>query len=228
MKLIKKLCPADKYPIKCPYTRSPDRIVVHNTANDAPAENEISYMLSRPEEVSFHFAVDDEKAVQGLPLDRNAWASGDGCGPGNMNGIHIEICYSLSGGQRFLKAEENGAELVAVLLTEHGWDLSRVTKHQDYDKKYCPHRTLDLGWSRFLKLVESKLNAKKEDDSYQRFLEHMRRYEADQRAKPASGWAEKNWEQAVRQGLFDGTAPRSPLTREQAAAVAARVLQLKG
>ena len=36
---------------------TPKRIVIHNTANDAPAENEISYMLSRPEEVSFHFAI---------------------------------------------------------------------------------------------------------------------------------------------------------------------------
>ena len=40
------LVPKDKYAIKCPYTRTPTRVVIHNTANDAPAANEISYMLS--------------------------------------------------------------------------------------------------------------------------------------------------------------------------------------
>ena len=38
------LVPKDKYAIKCPYTRTPTRVVIHNTANDAPAANEISYM----------------------------------------------------------------------------------------------------------------------------------------------------------------------------------------
>lgn len=61
-----KLCPKERYNIKCPYGREPDRIVVHNTGNDAPAINEITYMINRDEEVSFHFAVDDIEAVQGL------------------------------------------------------------------------------------------------------------------------------------------------------------------
>ena len=37
MNIVKKLCPQERYNIKCPYLREPDRIVVHNTANDAPA-----------------------------------------------------------------------------------------------------------------------------------------------------------------------------------------------
>ena len=45
---IKKVeCPSDKVKIKCPYAMTPTRIVIHNTANDAPAENEIAYMLSQ-------------------------------------------------------------------------------------------------------------------------------------------------------------------------------------
>ena len=39
--------------------------------------------------------------------------------------------------------------------------MDRVTKHQDYNGKYCPHRTLDLGWDRFLKMVEAHLNGDK-------------------------------------------------------------------
>ena len=38
-----------------------------------------------------------KRQVQGIPENRNAWASGDGHGKGNMEGIHIEICYSKSG-----------------------------------------------------------------------------------------------------------------------------------
>lgn len=157
---VKKIAmPTNKYSIKCPYTMTPTRIVIHNTANDASAENEIKYMQSNNNQVSFHYAVDDKQAVQGIELWRNAWHAGDGAkGPGNREGIAIEICYSKSGGPKFEKAEQNAAELTAQLLINFGWGLDKVTKHQDYPTipKYCPHRTLDLGWDRFLKMVEDK------------------------------------------------------------------------
>lgn len=148
------LVPKDKYAIKCPYTRTPTRVVIHNTANDAPAANEISYMRYNDLEISFHYAVDDVNIVQGIPESRNAWASGDGHGKGNMEGIHIEICYSKSGGEKFDKAEQNAAEFTASLLKKYGWGIDKMTKHRDYDGKYCPHRTLDRGWQRFLSMVK--------------------------------------------------------------------------
>ena len=222
MKIVKKLCPEERYGIKCPYEREADRIVVHNTANDAPAVNEIAYMINRPEEVSFHFAVDDKEAVQGLPVERNAWASGDGLGAGNMRGIHVEICCSKSGGERFQRAEANAAELIAGLLRERGWGLERVTKHQDYDGKYCPHRTLDMGWERFLGMVKKYLE--EDDMDYQRFKEFMERYNRELSGRAVSGWAGESWEWAKERGLLDGSAPKAPLTREQAAAVLGRVL----
>jgi N-acetylmuramoyl-L-alanine amidase CwlA len=135
------------------------RIVVHNTANDASARNEASYMISNNQEVSFHYAVDDKEVVQGIPENRNAWHSGDGAnGKGNREGIAIEICYSKSGGDRFVKAEQNAVNLIAELLKRYGWGVDRVTKHQDYNGKYCPHRTLDLGWDRFINMIQAKLN----------------------------------------------------------------------
>lgn len=82
----------------------------------------------------------------------------DGRGKGNMEGISIEICYSKSGGDRFIKAEQNAAKLIAQLLKERGWGIDRVTKHQDYANKYCPHRTLDMGWQRFLNMVQTEMN----------------------------------------------------------------------
>ncbi len=224
MNIVKKLCPQERYDIKCPYLREPDRIVVHNTANDAPAANEINYMINRPEEVSFHFAADDTEVVQGLPLERNAWASGDGLGAGNLRGIHVEICYSKSGGERFQRAEENAARLIAELLKERGWGLDRVTKHQDYDGKYCPHRTLDLGWERFLKMVKKYLEQEDNVD-YNTFKRYMDRYNRELAAAQVSGWAGESWGWAKENGLLDGSAPKVPLTREQAAAVLSRVLK---
>lgn len=137
---------------------SPVGICVHNTANDAAAKNEISYMIGNNLQTSFHIAVDDAEAWQGLPLDRNGWHAGDGTnGEGNRKHIGIEICYSKSGGEKFDKAENNAAELIAQLLKERGWGVDRVKKHQDFSGKYCPHRTLDLGWGRFLEKVGKKL-----------------------------------------------------------------------
>lgn len=159
LKIIKKLVPASKYSIKCPNIITPKGITVHNTANDASALNEINYMINNNYEISYHYAVDDIQAVQGLPLNRNGWHASDGTGPGNMTTIAIEICYSKSGGARFDKAEENAAELIAQLLKQYGWGIERVKRHYDYapNKKYCPHRTMDKGWDRFLNMVKSKM-----------------------------------------------------------------------
>ena len=161
MNIIKNIVPQEKYNIKCPYSMKPSRIVVHNTANDAPARNEIAYMISNNQEVSFHYAVDDKEVVQGIPENRNAWHSGDGAnGVGNRQGIAIEICYSKSGGNRFVQAEQNAVDLIVSILKRYNWGVDKVTKHQDYNGKYCPHRTLDMGWDRFIKMIEAKMNNK--------------------------------------------------------------------
>lgn len=157
MEARQMLVDKSKYSVKCPYSMTPTRIVVHNTANDASANNEISYMKNNNSETSFHYAVDDKEVVQGIPTNRNAWHAGDGHGKGNMEGIAIEICYSKSGGDRFIKAEQNAAKFIAQLLKERGWGVDKVTKHQDYSSKYCPHRTLDMGWERFLNMIRAEL-----------------------------------------------------------------------
>ena len=159
MNIVKNLVSQSKYSVKCPYSMTPEFIVVHNTANDASAANEVKYMISNNNQVSFHFAVDDKEVVQGLPTDRNAWACGDGAnGKGNRKGIQIEICYSKNGGVRFENAEKNAAKFIAQLLKERGWGVDKVKKHQDFSNKYCPHRTLDKGWASFVNMVKDYLN----------------------------------------------------------------------
>lgn len=159
MEIKQNLVNAGKYSIKCPYERTPQFYVVHNTYNDAPAKNEVSYMIRNDNKVSFHYAIDDVEVVQGLLENRSAFASGDGGkGQGNLYGIHVEICYSKSGGDRFNKAEQNAAKFIADGLKAHGWGIDKVKKHQDFADKYCPHRTLDMGWQRFLNMVQANLD----------------------------------------------------------------------
>jgi N-acetylmuramoyl-L-alanine amidase CwlA len=163
VKVRQNLVSSNLYNWKSPYSMKPTRIVVHNTANDASADQEIRYMNKSAAEggrqVSYHYAVDDIEAVQGLPENRNGWHAGDGGnGKGNREGIAIEICYSKSGGERFIKAEQNAVELIADILKRYGWGIDKVTKHQDYSGKYCPHRTLDMGWDRFINMIKENLS----------------------------------------------------------------------
>lgn len=161
MQITNVICPESKYPTKCPDVTEKDGICIHNTYNDASAMSEVSYMLGRPEKVSFHAAVDNYRIVTGLPFERSCYAAGDGrYGKGNAHKINIEICYSRSGGKQFEEAEKLAAEYTAYLLKEYGWGIDRVKKHQDFANKYCPHRTLDLGWQRFLNMVSSYLEDK--------------------------------------------------------------------
>ncbi len=165
MNIIQNLVDKSKYVIKCPFVMKATRIVVHETANDASAENEIAYMRRNNNETSFHFAVDDKQVIQGIPLDRNAWHAGDGNGKGNREGIALEICYSKSGGERWKKSVDNAARFIAELLKERDWDVDKVTKHQDYSGKNCPHRIIgSYGWNKFIGLINGYLDNKKTID----------------------------------------------------------------
>lgn len=157
MQITKMLVPESKYDIKCPYEMTPEFIVVHNTANDASAMAEISYMIGNNNKTSFHCAVDNTQIVQAIPFNRNSWNAGDGRnGEGNRKGISIEICYSKSGGERFEEAQKLAAEYTAYLLKKYNWGIDKVKKHEDfYPAKGCPHRTLSEGWQNFLNLVQS-------------------------------------------------------------------------
>ena len=159
MQITKMLVPESKYAIKCPHQMNPEFIIIHNTANDASAMAEISYMIGNNNKVSYHCAIDNYRVVQGVPFNRSTWNAGDGRnGKGNRKGISLEICYSRSGGEQFEEAEKLAAEYTAYLLKQYGWGIDKVKKHQDYSGKYCPHRTLDLGWERFLNKIKSHLD----------------------------------------------------------------------
>ena len=150
---------SSKYSIKCPYSMNPQYITIHNTANSASADAEVRYMISNNNQVSYHVCVDEREVIQAIPFNRNAWHAGDGAsGTGNRKSIGIEIARSTGDANLFEQAERNCAAYVAKLLKERGWGIDRVKRHKDWSGKYCPHKTMDKGWQRFLNMIQAELN----------------------------------------------------------------------
>ena len=141
--------------IKMTYRMTPKGVVVHNTWNTAKAKAEASYMVGNPKWVSFHSVVDEEKVVESIPFNYNSWHCGNQYG--NTNYIGVEIARSKSDEATFLKAEDNGAKYIAGILKKYGWGIDKLYSHQQMNGKYCPHRTLDLGYERFKNKVRKYL-----------------------------------------------------------------------
>ena len=153
------LIPSSKYSVKSPYSMTPKYITIHNTSNSAPAQNEISYMKNNNNATSYHVCVDEKYVIQAIPFNRNAWHAGDGAnGTGNRYSIGIEIARSTGDINLFKQAEQNCAMYVAQLLKNYGWGIDRVKRHKDWSGKNCPHKTMELGWQRFLNMVQTELN----------------------------------------------------------------------
>jgi N-acetylmuramoyl-L-alanine amidase len=144
-KLVYNWLPSSKYSLKSPFTMTPKYITIHNTWNDAPAKNEISFMLGNTSLTGFHVAIDDVEAIQAIPFNRMAYHAGDGNGQGNRASVGIEICYSKSGGDRYRKAEANAIEYTAKLLVQLNLTPDKVKYHQEWSGKNCPHRILEEG-----------------------------------------------------------------------------------
>lgn len=215
MNIKQNLVSKSKYNIKCPYAMKPKYITIHNTANDASAANEVAYMIRNNNQVSFHIAVDDKEAVQGIPFNRCSWNAGDGRGSGNMESISIEICYSKSGGTRFNKSVANCIELVKQLMEEFNIPVQNIRYHKDWNGKYCPHRLLDMGITtkKFREMVEDKAMSK-----YYKDVPNDAWY-----AEAADYCKEHNLIQGSGNGEFG---PNTNITRAQLATVIMRLHKL--
>src|SRR5699024_11553085 len=73
--LVNRWLPQNKYYLKAPYAMTPSTLTIHETDNNASADNEASYMLSNNLQVSFHAVADENKVIQLIPFNRNAWAA---------------------------------------------------------------------------------------------------------------------------------------------------------
>ncbi|PEA87934.1 N-acetylmuramoyl-L-alanine amidase [Bacillus thuringiensis] len=163
MEIKKMLVPESRYSALCPYEMNPTEITFHNTYNDAPAINERNNVANNSTGTSFHVAVDDKEAIQLIPYNRNAWHAGDGAnGRGNRHSIGVEICYSLSGGDRYRKAELNAIKVIRQLMDQFNIPIERVKTHQERNGKYCPHRMLDEGRVAWFKSQLTQVNQKED------------------------------------------------------------------
>ncbi|MEF9968361.1 MAG: N-acetylmuramoyl-L-alanine amidase, partial [Longicatena sp.] len=159
MEIIQQLIDSKKYGLKCPYEMNPTYITIHETDNDASAQSEINYMQGNAGNTSFHIAVDDKVAIQGIPFNRNAWHAGDGAdGYGNRNSIGIEICKNMIyGTDEYPQGLLNAVEVTKQLMKQFGIPIENVKQHYHWTGKNCPSRIRKEGtWQKFLSLCQEK------------------------------------------------------------------------
>lgn len=175
MEVIEKLISENKYSLKCPYEMKPMYITIHNTGNNASAENEIAYMQRNSSSTSFHIAVDDKVAIIGIPLNKNAWHCGDGNGDGNRKSIGVEICYSTGSEEQFKKAELHAVEVVKWLMQKFNIPIENVRSHKSWSGKNCPHKT-DMSWLTNLLTIQDDTYVKAVDKLFKNGIISDRKY----------------------------------------------------
>lgn len=167
-----KLVGSWNYGAKCPYAMDADSVTIHETDNNASANNETTYMIGNTAQVSYHVAIDEKEAVQGIPFDRNTWNAGDGgSGHGNRKSISFEICrnYNQSQGtnitgtqlEQYKKAKANAIKVIAQIMLEQGIpaNASTVKSHYDRSGKNCPSKMRNDGqWIAFRDAVIKEYN----------------------------------------------------------------------
>lgn len=115
-------------------------VTIHNTGNysrGAGADAHANYCHNSCNSAydSYHYVVDDKKAIQLIPEDEVSWHAGDGAtGPGNTTTISIEICVNPD--SDLAKATDNAAQLAAQILNRHGVEL--MFQHWHWTGKNCP------------------------------------------------------------------------------------------
>lgn len=198
----------DHIPKTTPYKRrpgialTPQYITIHSTANlTSTAKNERDWLVNKNNTVtaSWHIAVDENQAVEAIPLNEVAYHAGTKAG--NNSSIGIEICES---GDR-QKTLQNAAQLVAKLLKERGWGVDKLRRHYDWSGKICPRIFYNngkwTGWDEFKKAVQNELVGGGNMPNTQN--------------NQPSSWAKEAWEWAKKEGITDGTAPQRTATREE-------------
>lgn len=145
--------------------QGPKYITLHDTGNSNPgadAQAHAKYLKGDDAArvpASWHFTVDDTRAIQHLPLAEIGWHAGDGgFGPGNRTSLGVEVCMNEDGKRE--EAEKNAAQVVAHLLEKFDLKLYKnVKQHYDWSGKNCPQvlRARPNGWANFLSLVEKYL-----------------------------------------------------------------------
>ena len=142
----------------------------------------------------------------------------------------------------FAAVYQNAVELAAELcrqfsldptadIVDHqeGCQLDIASNHADVMHWFPRHgKSMDTFRADVAALLKGEEEDTMEQSTFDVMLtEALARRAAALEAQPVSDWAKEAWEAAVAAGIFDGTKPQASLTREQAAAVLARMGKLK-
>ena len=120
------------------------QIVLHNTANSAPAINEIKWLANKDNtsSTSFHYAVDDTGVYQAIPT--NIIAHHAGVKAINYQAIGVEIAKSMIKDNTVKdEAIKKGAQLISLLMSYYQIEISDVITHYEASGKHCPHDIFD-------------------------------------------------------------------------------------
>ena len=150
-------------------TNKPEYIVVHYTAGTTSkagqAENTRLHFNNMSTKASCHFIVDDEKALQILPIEKGGWHAGNK--KMNMNSIGIEMCSNIKTTKPYSKLTpedpwyftietlRNTEELISDLMILYNIPIEKVIRHYDVTKKICPAPFVkdEKAWFNFKKRI---------------------------------------------------------------------------
>ena len=205
-------------------------IVLHYTANRGDtAKNNADYFARAFLQTSAHYFVDACEVWQSVREEDTAYHCGRADGtyrhPGcrNANSIGVEMCDAVGGVKEAVRA--NAAALVRELMARYGIPEDHVLRHYDVTGKNCPAPWVEdeAEWAAFKALL-TKEDTEMTQEQFQTWFDAaMADYEAGQAARSAADWAAEAWKKAAASGVFDGTKPAAPLSREQAALVLDRL-----
>ncbi|MDR0503117.1 MAG: N-acetylmuramoyl-L-alanine amidase [Treponema sp.] len=116
-------------------------ITYHDTGNNSPGADASlhGYYLTSDENIhnrarSWHYTIDDKKAIQHIPGNEAAW-HGDSY-DSYAKSIGIETCIGF--GSDLYKVWQRTAKLIASLLIEFNLEPDAVKQHYEWSGKNCP------------------------------------------------------------------------------------------
>ena len=225
-----------------PRNHAIDTITIHCTAGQGTARQilNMSHFTSYDPDngVSCNYAVGKDGSI-GLCVDEGdrSWCSSDR--ENDHRAITIEVSSEAVSPY---KVTEKALTALIDLLTDicgrNGikslvWSNSKadrvnhrggcnMTCHRDFAAKACPGDYLYALEGDIAAAVNKRLE-EGEEVTQEQFNAMMEVYLTQQREKETSSWSKEAWEKAAGSGVFDGTAPQAPLSREQASLVLDRL-----
>ncbi|WP_162609491.1 peptidoglycan recognition family protein [Flavonifractor sp. An82] len=225
-----------------PRNHAIDTVTIHCTAGQGTARQilNMSHFTSYDPDngASCNYAVGKDGSI-GLCVDEGdrSWCSSNGAN--DHRAITIEV--SSEAVSPYKVTEKALAALIDLLTDICGrngikslvWSNSKadrvnhrggcnMTCHRDFAAKACPGDYLYAMEGDIAAAVNKRLE-EGEEVTQEQFNAMMEVYLTQQREKETSSWSKEAWEKAASSGVFDGTAPQAPLSREQASLVLDRL-----